>query len=154
VDTPQEAKQKLHELEKRVAELADGLKKVGPKRLSDEQKKLIISAISNSEGSHVSIEKDGASPDAATLSSDLIDAFQRGGWQVSTPMILGLGNPPPSGVAVKVPEPQKRSLAQQAIVNAFEAADVAYDIQSLQERPFQETDCPDSTITLTTATNS
>lgn len=151
VDSPEEARQQMRKLENKVSELADQLKRLGPRRLSEEQKRQIISAISISAGSCVAITKDGASPDAATLSSDLVDAFRRGGWEVSTPVVLGLGNPPPSGVAIELPEPKNRNVAQQAIVNAFEAANIAYDIQPFRERPAQEANKPIAEITLTTS---
>jgi hypothetical protein len=54
-------------------------------------------------------------------------------------------------VAIELPEPKNRNVAQQAIVNAFEAANIAYDIQPFRERPAQEANKPIAEITLTTS---
>lgn len=130
VDSPDDAKHKIDALERKITEIEVSVKKMEPMRLSQQQKSAMISALSIAAGNKVSIAKDGASPDAAKLSADLVDAFKRGGWSVSTPMVLGLGNPPPSGIEIGFSQLESRSVAEQAIINAFESANISYDLRS------------------------
>lgn len=151
VNSPDDAQEKIRSLEKEVQEIKESVQKLGPKRISAQQKQSIISALSIAAGARVSIAKDGASSEAQTLSSDLVDAFKRGGWRVDTPMVLGLGNPPPTGIEIRLSQAQARSVSEQAIINAFEAAAIRYNI-TYGKLGMREEDGIVAEITLTTST--
>ena len=91
--TPDEAKRRLDALELQV-------KALSPRRLTEEQKGKIGQSLKGSLGS-IQIIQDMGAPDAKAYTADLALAFQAAGWAVALPAVLGLGNPPPSGVALQ-----------------------------------------------------
>jgi hypothetical protein len=123
--------EKIRKLESDIEILSSRLEEIGPKKLNAKQQEAMKAAVGVFKGSRISIAKDGASPDAASFSAGLVAVFQECGWQVGTPVILGVGTPPPTGVAIKIPDPENRTPAQQAIVNAFDAASIKFDLRSV-----------------------
>ena len=152
--SPDEAAAMIRQLEESVRLLKVRVDGIGPRRLSDDQKNAMVAALAIGAGAHVSIAKDGASPDAATLSADISNVFVRAGWSVSNPMVLGIGNPPPTGISISFDPAEMGKPVQQAVVNAFNSAMLAFDVRpysSMQHRPEQQK--PIAEITLTNATN-
>jgi hypothetical protein len=121
--SPDEAKARLDALESRIDAL-------GPRRLSSEQRNLISAALDKFAGSYVVITQDMAVADARSLSQDIAAAFNAARWKVSTSMVMGLGNPPLSGVAVRVGNPESLSAPQEAIIFALKEAGLEFDIQN------------------------
>ncbi|MGO9133783.1 MAG: hypothetical protein ACLP8A_07000 [Methylovirgula sp.] len=130
--TPAEAKARLDALESQ-------LKALSPRRLSSEQRNLIARAISGTKAT-INIVHDGASPDANQFAGDFLWAFQAGGWTVVPSMGIGIGNPAPTGLALRVVDPSALSAADKVIQNALEAAHVSYDLQGgFRSPPIQPT---------------
>lgn len=119
--SPDEAKARLDELEARVTRLQ-------PRRLDAAQREGIRAAVAGFASS-VSIAADMAAADARGLVADLSAAFQSAGWVVSSPMVGGLGNPPPSGFGVNVTDPDNMTEAQTAFVAALRSIDIEFDLR-------------------------
>lgn len=145
--TPAEAKARLDTLEQQVKSLL-------PRRLSGEQAQAIKNEI-NSSRFAVAIIHDAAAADVKMLAGDFALTFQSSGWAVTTPIAMGLGNAPPSGVAVRVQNPSSLRPAEQAVKRAFENAKIPFDLQGgLSGVPanFQMSN-PDVEIVLTSRLN-
>ena len=82
------------------------------------------------KGSHISIIRDGVVPDAGSLTQSLTRAFHEAGWVVENPVVIGVGNPPITGIAVRVPDSSNMTGAQRAVCAAFNTAKIPYDLQS------------------------
>jgi hypothetical protein len=67
--------------------------------------------------------------DARGLANDLKFAFQSNGWNVQSPMVMGLGNPPPTGIALHVADQNALTAPEFAVKSALEAARLEFDIQ-------------------------
>lgn len=124
--TPDEAKNRLEALELQV-------KALSPRRLTEEQKDKIIQSLKGVSGT-IEIAQDMGAPDAKAYRGDLALAFQAAGWIVSLPAVLGLGNPPPTGVGLMVGNPAAMQPIELATKRALEAAAIVFDIQQ-QNRP-------------------
>ena len=120
--TPDAAKARIDALEERIEQL-------GPRRLSADQRQVMAAILDPFKGSAVQIVTDGASADAAQLSHGLSATFRSAGWITSGGMVIGLGNPPLSGIALIVPDPLALSPEQRAIEGALRAANLEFDLQ-------------------------
>jgi hypothetical protein len=74
-----------------------------PRRLDATQSDRIVQALRASRG-HIDILNDLSAHDASKLAGDLRSAFQRAGWTVRRSHLFAVRVPPPSGVAVELPE--------------------------------------------------
>ena len=123
--SPDEAAATIADLQRRLAALE-------PITLDEEQCRSILSAISVAPSS-VSILHDSASGSMTKrLHNQLASTFHRGGWQVRTPIVMGIGNPPASGLAIIGPPDSKEV---QTVVAALRAAGVQFDLQPTSARP-------------------
>lgn len=120
--TPDEAK-------KRIEALEIQLKALSPRRLSEKDKRIIIDAVKGTRGI-ISITQDMAAPDAKGMSADLAYAFQSAGWGVELPMVMGPSNVPPSGLGLRVRDPNNLRPLEQSVRSALQAAGVSFDIQA------------------------
>jgi hypothetical protein len=125
--SPDEAKARLDALEQRIE---DGFKALAPRTLSDDQRQKLVEILDGLNGNHVIISQDAAVADARPLAQSIAAAFLAARWTASTPMVMGLGNPPPSGIGIKVPDQNNLSPPQRAIYDAFKAAGIPFDIQN------------------------
>lgn len=119
--SPDEAKARLDALEIQVRALS-------PRRLSEEQKEKFLSALGIIKGV-IDITHDMAVADAKALTGDFAVTFQRAGWTVSLPAGMGIGNPPPSGIALRVRDVKVLTPVQATVKHALEAADICFDLQ-------------------------
>jgi len=124
--TPDEAKRRLDALELQV-------KALSPRRLTEEQKGEIIQSLRGVSGV-IEIAQDMGAPDAKAYTGDLALAFQAAGWSVGLTAVLGQGNPPPTGVGLRVANPVAMQPIELAAKNALSAAGIAFDVQQ-QNRP-------------------
>jgi hypothetical protein len=125
--TPDEAKKRLAALELQV-------KALSPRRLTEEQKAKIIQSLNGVSGT-IQIAQDMGAPDAKAYTGDLALAFQAAGWAVSLPAVLGPGNPPPTGVGLRVTNPAAMQPIELAAKRALDAAGIAFDIQQENRAP-------------------
>ena len=117
------------EVKTRIDLLEAQLRAIGaPRRLTDRQRASLADALRQMPG-RVDIAQDMAVAEARPYAGDLTVAFQNGGWTVSTPMVMGPGNPPPHGLGVAVPDPMNLTPKQAVIVHAFRALEIPFDLQ-------------------------
>lgn len=128
--TPDEARARMDALEARLDQIAPQIAALGPRRVSADKRQAMLPVLDRCRGSHVSIASDAASTDAAQLSKGLVAAFNGAAWNVQTPMILGIGNPPPSGIGLKVGDPAQLTAEEQCVADALSAAELEFDLQS------------------------
>jgi hypothetical protein len=133
--TPDAAKARIDALEERIDQILTKVAAVTPRQATAEQRQVLAAALDPFHGSLVSIASDAASADAAQISHGLTAAFNAAGWQVENAMVLGLGNPPMSGIGLIVPTPELLTPQQEAIAQAFRAAGLKFDLQAGNSRP-------------------
>lgn len=117
--SPDEAAKKIEALERRLAAIE-------PRMLSDAELAALIDGLLIHRGK-VNIAHDGGSPLTKKLHSQIVAGFQRAGWEVSTSMVMGLGNPPPTGVAVIGPP---GSQVADTVAKSLQRAGLQYDLQA------------------------
>jgi hypothetical protein len=143
--TPDEAKNRLDALELQV-------KALSPRRLTETQKDKIVQSLRGVSG-NISIAQDMGAPDAKVYTGDLALAFQAAGWAVTLPAVLGVGNPPRTGVGLRVANPAALRPAELATKTALEAAGIAFDIQQETIPPWPISSQPDVGLLITTKLN-
>ncbi|MCR4268751.1 hypothetical protein [Nitratireductor sp. ZSWI3] len=119
--SPDEAKQRLDLLELQV-------KALSPRRLSTDQINRLISMVSK-QPSAIEIAHDAAAGDAKAFTGDFAVAFQRAGWAVSLPMVMGIGNPPPTGIALQVNDPDNLRPVEALVRSALSDLGLEFDVQ-------------------------
>ncbi|HMT40535.1 MAG TPA: hypothetical protein PKC48_03330 [Sphingorhabdus sp.] len=125
--SPEQAKARLDALEQRIE---DGFRALAPRRVSDEQRQAMVAILDAEHGNHVTIAQDAAIADARPLAQGIAAVFHAARWTTSSAMVMGLGNPPPSGVGLMVQDQNNLTPPQRAIYNALQAAGIAFDIQN------------------------
>jgi hypothetical protein len=123
--SPDEAKRRIDALEEQVRALS-------PRRLTAEQKNKLRLALS-SKNHLIEISDDMADADARGYKGDIAFVFQSAGWQLRLPMVMGVGNPPPTGLGLRVSNKAFLNPAEALVKQAFEGAQISFD---LQEDPF------------------
>jgi hypothetical protein len=127
--TPDEAKARMDALENRIDEILPQLAALSPRKVSKEQTQIMVRFLDKFPECWVEVASDAGSADADQMSKGLVAAFAGARWRVQTPMVMGVGNAPPSGVGLRVPDPVNLSPQQQAVADALTAADIAFDLQ-------------------------
>lgn len=127
--SPDEARARMDALETRIDEILPQIAALSPKKITTEQRQLMAPFLDRFPGCSVSIASDAVSADAAQMSKGLITAFNASRWLVQTPVIMGIANPPPTGVALCVADPGNLSEEQKAIADAFTSAAIAFDFR-------------------------
>lgn len=122
--SPDEARDRIDQLEKRIGELA----RFAPRSLSQEQRNTIRHIVAK-HASNVTVMYDGSAADGGLFANALIEAFRSAGWQVGTGVAVGLSNAPNSGLAVRVTDPENLSKPEQTIISALEASKLAFEVQ-------------------------
>lgn len=125
--SPDEARHRVKVLEEKIAHLSNRVDLLGPRRLGIQQKETLLSRLSIGRGRTISIAKDGASADASTFGADLSDVFRQAGWNVESPVVLGLGNPPPTGIQLAF-NPVEAKEIRAALLQAFDSCGLKYDL--------------------------
>lgn len=123
--SPDEAKARLDALEATVASLK-------PRRLSQEARDEISAAVRSSSGS-VLIMRDMAAAEVQGLAADFAGAFQAAGWRTSAGIVGGIGNPPPTGLAIEVPDPSALGEAEGNFLAVLNRFGLQYDVGRLQQ---------------------
>jgi hypothetical protein len=121
--TPDEAKARMDELEARVEALS-------PRRISPAQREIIAHSLRAYSGNSIHVSTDTAVADSGTLSRGIAAAFSAAGWIVKTSICIGIGDPPVSGIALRVSKSSQLSEVEAAIADTFTAAEIQFDIQS------------------------
>lgn len=125
--SPDEAKARIDEANVRIKELEERLVKLEPKRLTQEQVTAIRDQLVTVEPASVEIATDLAVPGLDHLANGLAAAFRQAGWQVQRAEVLGISNPPPSGIGLQVKSLIDPSAQERAVIKALEASGLAFD---------------------------
>lgn len=128
--TPDEAKARMDALESRLDHMGPQIAALAPRRVGPEQRQMIVTALDAFRGCAIVIAADGASPDASQLSKGLTAAFNSAAWHVQSAMVMGIANPPPSGVGFLVENPSHLTPQQNSVVEALRAAGLDFDLQA------------------------
>lgn len=121
VGSPEEAKKRFDDLEERIQQLS-------PRRLSEQQSASITKALRNTRAV-IAIAQDVGVGDGAVFAMSLSSAFREAGWEVQRPTIMGITNPPPTGVALVVSDTQLLDEYEKVVRNALVSAKIEFDIQ-------------------------
>ncbi len=119
--TPEEARNRIDALELQIASLA-------PRRLSVEQRQKLLGVIRGNQF-RIDITRDMGAHDARRFCHDFIETFRIAGWLIQDPQVMGLGNPPFSGNAIRVRDPVNLRPAEALVKQALEAANIPFDVQ-------------------------
>jgi hypothetical protein len=117
--SPDEAKARIEALETKIAVLM-------PRQLSATARTQ-LAAVASRAPATLRILHDGAIHDANRYAADLGDAFGKGSWNVSYGMVIGIGQPIPSGVGLTVNDVANLTASQVALADALRASDVPFD---------------------------
>lgn len=152
-DTPDAVKTRIDALEQRIAEMVPKLAAMGPRKVAADQRQLMVPLLDPFKDQCIEIASDAASADAAQMSKGLVAAFNSAGWITQTSMVMGIGNPPPTGVGLTVDDTARLTPAQSAVAGALNAAGIAFDLRSgpMRMRPHMDgRPVPIAEIVLTT----
>lgn len=125
--SPEEARARVDALEQRIE---DGFNAMAPRTLSEDQRKKMVEALEVQNGHHVTIPQNAFDPDSVKLARSISSAFLAARWTTSTPMEMRLGDLPPSGIGVIVPDADNLTAAQQTILDAFKIANIKVHIRT------------------------
>ncbi len=114
--SPDEAAKLIADLERRLAAIE-------PKSLTGSEYNRLKAALQTVRGA-VSIQHDGTSSASKKLHSQIATAFIEAGWMVEMPMVMGISNPPLSGIGI-TPRPGAKNL--EIILQAFRSAGIQFD---------------------------
>ncbi len=131
--SPDQAKARIDALEARLAS-------VEPRRLTMPQRAGLIARLAPPAGEFrgISIASE-ASGDSPQLGADFAYVFRAaGGWNITEANVMGLGNRPPSGIAIQIPDPNNPSHAAKIVMNAFRSQNVRFDVQQTPNMPGME----------------
>lgn len=123
---PDAAKLMIKELEARL----DAMR---PRRLTADQRASILSSIRSLGGGHrAHVVHEATCPDCAGFASDFQHLLADAGWSVDAGMVLGIGNPPRSGIGVLVNNAASPNPLEAAVISGLRSAHIEFDIQSRQ----------------------
>ena len=130
--TPDEAKQVISSLEKRLEALE-------PRKLTQSQIDALKKVLCDESGS-VRIVKDGAAANVAIIASQTMNIFQQCKWNVAGGFAIGIGLPPPTGIAITIIADNGASHVGEVILKAFNEAKVPFDLRHEKPDEFQRED--------------
>ena len=122
--TPDQAKARIDALETRLARLE-------PRQLTDAQRAEFAARVRPPAGISysVAVTRDMGCADCVQLAADISAAFGAG-WNVSNPMVMGIPNMPPHGIAVRCHDVANPSPEVRLIIEAMREAGVPFDLQT------------------------
>jgi hypothetical protein len=141
--TPEQAKARIDALESRLARLE-------PRRLTETQRADLTARLRIPTGATylVAVSRDMACADCSGLAADISRAFSgAGGWQISNPMMMGINNTPPHGIAVRCADINNPSPEARIVIEAMRAARIQFDLQpGAYVRPFSGVGPPEPAV--------
>ena len=126
--SPDQAKARMDALESRLFEVLSQVASLAPRTLTDRQRRAALAVLDRFRGSRIKILSDAAAPDVKRLADALTATFNGAAWHVETGIVLEIANPPPTGVALLVPDPVRLTPPQQSIAEALRDAGLAFDL--------------------------
>jgi hypothetical protein len=119
-NSPDEAAAQIAALEREVAMLR-------PRKLSAQQAEAITASARAFSGA-VHFKSDASSSDAKQFAAAMAQSFAIAGWNVATPMVLGMGDSPASGIGVVTNGGGQFIKAEQAVIAGLRAAGFEPDV--------------------------
>lgn len=132
--SPDEAKAQIELLEKRIDDLSPQINALAPRTFTAEQRETASRFAAPYRDGYLRIAADGSSHDAANLGRGIAAAFQGGGWRVDMVMMLGIGEPPQSGVAVMVWNPNSLAPVENVVTDALKWSGVEFNLRVREGR--------------------
>lgn len=123
--TPEQAASLIANMETRLAALE-------PRQLAKDKLASLRNALAV-EPSSVMLALDMAAHDSKRLHDQLQTAFADAGWTVQSASVMGIGNPPRTGLAVIAADTEAPEVT--TIVAALEKAGLLYDLQRVGNAP-------------------
>jgi len=111
-----------------IRELQDRVRAIEPRRLTNDQRQRMREVLGRLSGSTIEVVHDGACPDANGYSMAFAHLLGEMGWRVSTPMVIGPGMRPPSGLAIAIPDIKAQTEHARALAEALRAAKIEFDL--------------------------
>jgi hypothetical protein len=131
---PDQAKARIDALESKLARLE-------PRRLTQAQRVDLTTRLRIPAGATYAVEiaRDMACADCVGLAADFNASFNGAiGWQISNPMVGGIGNLPPSGIGVRCADIINPSPEARIIIDALHAVGIMFDLQpGISRRPVE-----------------
>lgn len=119
--TPDQAKARIDALEERLARLE-------PRRLSASQRAVLVSNVRHAGSFRLSLVSEMGS-DSQQYAADFAAVFREAGtWVLSEGAVMGIGNRPPSGIAVRFADLNQPPAEAAILISALRAANVQFDI--------------------------
>jgi hypothetical protein len=116
------------EIRGRIADLQAQIRTLQERRFDAELVSRLTAALRQATG-HVTLSHDTSAPDAGHLAGQLMLAFQTAGWAVKRTMVMGVHDPPAHGLGVRVPDPDRLTAPQAAVVSALKATGIQFELQ-------------------------
>jgi hypothetical protein len=122
--TPDQAKARIDELEARLSSIS-------PRRLNDEQRAALTAKLKLPLGVLYPIALTSeASGDSPQFEADFSAVFRAaGGWKISEPSVMGIGNRPPHGIAVRFADLNKPPPEATIVMDALRSINLPFDVQ-------------------------
>jgi hypothetical protein len=139
--TPDQAKARIDELEKRLVRLE-------PRGFTGDQRKILIERARNDKHYMLTISSEAGCPDCAIYAASLEDALKQAGWTVHNTLVMGVPQRPASGIAMNIPGPNNRDDAM-LLRDALHAAHI--DVEVVTASPMVSTGLPSGISLLITA---
>ena len=136
----------------RIAALEAVVAKMGPRKISLEQRQLMLPYLRPFAGCEINIAQDAGASEAAQLLKGLVDAFTQAGWSPQTSFVMGPNRHPRTGLGVIVLDPANLSAPQRAVTAAIEAVGMDFEIWQGEPRshhPMDQSPLPVAEIVLT-----
>ena len=115
-------------IRKRIVDLQAQIRELQLRRLDAELVSRLTAALNHTTG-HVTLSHDTSAPDAGHLAGQLMIAFQAAGWAVKRTMVMGVHESPTHGLGVRVPDPDRLTAPQVAVVSALKATGIRFELQ-------------------------
>lgn len=123
--TPDEARSLISGLERRLAALE-------PRNLDPEQSRILSTHLVKKPGS-IKLIRDMGSSESSKIYAQFGTLLRKLGWDLMEGGVMGLGNPPPTGIAVQSHAGEMLTEDAKTLIAALRAADIEYDIQKTPE---------------------
>jgi hypothetical protein len=125
--TPDQAKNRVDDLERRIALLA---KQVEPRSLTTDQRRLFSdnASVPSGEKYTVGLAVESSCTDCSIYADDMTQALRNVGWLVGNGVVMGPSRRPITGLALLVTNLQKLTPAETRLKGALEAANVPFNL--------------------------
>jgi hypothetical protein len=128
--SPDQAKARMEALEKEVGSLKQQVKPFVPRRLTDDQRRLITESARPGAGirPEIRISDESGCPDCSQLAADFERALRDANWEVRNSFVMGPRQRPASGIGLVVQNPASLSAVENLLRTALHQAQIEVDL--------------------------